>query len=87
MQGGGIGVSNGELRRGVEEKGCRCEAKGEAASDVSRIVPLEGKEVLVILGNGDYSEGVLNVPLGYCATWTGLYDLLVYVIDCHVFDS
>jgi hypothetical protein len=35
MQGGGIGVSNGELRRGVEEKGCRCEAKGEAASDVN----------------------------------------------------
>jgi hypothetical protein len=71
----------------VGEKGGRCEAKGEAAFEICRNVPLEGKEVLVILGNGDYSEGVLNVPLDYCATWAGLYDLLVYVIDCHVFDS
>jgi hypothetical protein len=71
----------------VEEKRGRCEAKGEAAFDISGIGPLEGKEVLVILGNGDYSEGVLDVPLDYCATWASLYDLLVYVIDRHVLDS
>jgi hypothetical protein len=75
------------LGKEIEEKGCRCEAKGEAAFDISRIVPLEGKEVLVILGNRDYSEGVLNVPFDDCATEASLYDLFVYVIDCHVFDS
>jgi hypothetical protein len=52
----------------VEEKWGRCEAKGETAFDISGIVPLEGKEMLVILGNGDYSEGVLNIPLDDCAT-------------------
>ena len=71
----------------VKEKRGRCEAKGEAAFDISGIGPLEGKEVLVILGNGDYPEGVLDVPLDYCATWASSYDLPVYVIDCHVFNS
>ena len=52
----------------VEEKWGRCEGKGETAFDISGIVPLEGTEMLVILGNGDYSEGVLNIPLDDCAT-------------------
>jgi hypothetical protein len=52
----------------VEEKWGRCEAKWETAFDISGIVPLEGKEMLVILGNGDYSEGVPNIPLDDCAT-------------------
>jgi hypothetical protein len=45
-----------------EKRGC-CEAKGETAFEVSGIVPLEGKEMLVVLGNRDYSEGVLDIPL------------------------
>jgi hypothetical protein len=52
----------------VKEKWGRSEAKGEAAFDISGIVPLEGKEMLVVLGNRDYSEGVLNIPLNDCAT-------------------
>ena len=71
----------------VEEKWGRSEAKGEAAFDISRIVPLEGKKMLVILSNRDYSEGVLNIPLDDCATWASLCDLLVDIIDCYVFDS
>ena len=71
----------------VEEKWGRSETKGEAAFDISRIVPPEGKEMLVILSNRDYSEGVLNIPLDDCATWTSLCDLLVDIIDCNVFDS
>lgn len=71
----------------VEEKRVRCEAKGEAAFDISGLVLLEGKEMLVILGDGDNSEGVLNIPLDDCATWASLYDLLVDIIDCHVFNS
>ena len=75
------------LSEEVEEKWGRSEAKGEAAFDISRIVPPEGKEMLVTLGNGDYSEGVLNVSLDDCATWASLCDLLVDIIDCHVFNS
>ena len=52
----------------VEEEWGRCEAEGEAAFNISGIVPLEGKEMLVILGNGNYSEGVLNVSLDDYAT-------------------
>ena len=55
------------LAEEVEEKWGRCEAKGEAAFDISGIVPLEGKEMLVILSNRDNSEGVLNIPLDDCA--------------------
>jgi hypothetical protein len=71
----------------VEEKWSRSEAKGEAAFDISGIVPLEGKEMLVIFGNGDHSEGVLNVPLNDYAAWASLCDLLVDIIDCHVFNG
>ena len=70
----------------IEQKWGRCEAKGETAFDVSRVIPPEGKEMLVILGNGDYSEGVLDIPLDDCTTSASLYDLLVDMIDCHVFD-
>jgi hypothetical protein len=56
------------LSEEVEEKWGCSEAKGEATFNISGIVPLEGKEILVILGNRDYSEGVLNVPLNDCAT-------------------
>jgi hypothetical protein len=52
----------------VEEKWGRCKTKGETAFDVSGTVPLEGKEMLVILCNRDYSEGVLDIPLDDCAT-------------------
>lgn len=61
----------------TEEKWGRCEPKEETAFDVSRVLPLEGKEMLVILGNGDYSVGVLDIPLDDCATSASLYDLLV----------
>jgi hypothetical protein len=71
----------------VEEKWGRSEAKGEATFDISRTVPLEGKKMLVILSNRDYSEGVLDIPLDDYATWTSLCDLLVDIIDCYVFDS
>ena len=71
----------------VEEKWGRSEAKGEAAFDISGIGPLEGKEMLVILGNRDNSEGVLDVPFDDCATGASLYDLLVDLIDCHIFNS
>lgn len=71
----------------VEEKWGRSEAKGEAASDISRIVPLEVKKMLVILSNRDYLEGVLNIPLDDCATWASLCDLLVDIIDRYVFNS
>lgn len=64
----------------------RYEAKGETAFDVSRAIPLKGKEMLVIFGNGDYAEGVLDIPLDDCATSASLYDLLVDMIDCQVFD-
>jgi hypothetical protein len=65
----------------VEEEWGRCEAKGETAFDVSGIVPLEGKQMLVILGNRDNSEGVLDIPFDDYATWASLYDLLVNVVD------
>jgi hypothetical protein len=56
------------LSEEVEEKWGRCEAKGETAFDVSGTVPPEGKEMMVVLGNRDYSEGVLDIPLDDCAT-------------------
>ena len=71
----------------IKEKWGRCEAKGETAFDVSGIVPLEGKEMPVILGNRDYPEGVLDIPLNDCAAWASSYGLLVDIIDCHVFNS
>jgi hypothetical protein len=71
----------------VEEKWGRCEAKRETAFDVGGILPLEGKQMLVIRGNGDNSKGVLDIPLDDYATWASLYDLLVDVVDYHVFDS
>jgi hypothetical protein len=43
--------------------------------------------MLVILGDGDYSEGILNIPLDNCATWACLYDLVVDIVDCYVFNS
>jgi hypothetical protein len=44
--------------------------------------------MLVILGNGDYPEGVLNVSLfDNCAAWAGFSDLVIYIVDFHVFDS
>jgi hypothetical protein len=55
------------LGKEVEEKWGRCEAKRETAFDVSGIVPLEGKEILVVLGNRNYSEGVLDISLDDCA--------------------
>lgn len=52
----------------VEEKWGRSEAKVEAKFDISRTVLLEGKEMLVILSNRNYSEGVLDIPLDDYAT-------------------
>jgi hypothetical protein len=75
------------LREEVEEKRSCCQAKGEAAFDVGGVVPLEGLEMLVIRGNGDYPEGVLNVSFDSCAAWAGFYDLVVYIVDFHVFNS
>ena len=71
----------------VEEEWGRSEAKGEAAFDISGIVPLEGQEMLVIFCKRDYSEGVLNVPLDDCATWASLCDLLVDIINRHALDG
>jgi hypothetical protein len=51
------------LSEEVKEIWGRCQAKGETALDVGGIVPLEGKEMLVVLGNRDYSEGVFDIPL------------------------
>ena len=70
----------------VEEEWGRCEAKGETAFDVGRVIPLKGKEMLVILGNGDYSEGVPDIPLDDRAAWASLCDLLVDMLDCHVYN-
>ena len=66
--------------------GC-CKAKGKAEFNISGIVPLKGKEVLVILSNRDYSEGILNVPLDNCATWASLYNLLIDIVNSYVFNS
>jgi phosphoribosyl-dephospho-CoA transferase len=69
-----------------EERGC-CKTEGEATFDVSRLVLLEGKEMLVVFSNRDYSEDVLNISLDNYATLASLYDLDVDVVDCHVVKS
>lgn len=56
------------LRKEVKEEWGCCKTEGKATFDVSGTFPLEGKEMLVIFGNRDYSEGVLNVPLDNCAS-------------------
>lgn len=71
----------------VKKKWGCCKTKWEAAFDISGIVPLGGREMLAILGNGDYSEGVWNVSFDNSATRACLYDLVVDTFDDHIFNG
>lgn len=68
--------------RGEEKLGC-CKAKGETTLDLRGIVPRQGKEMLAVFCNMDYSEGVLNAILDNSATWARLSDMVVDLVDCH----
>lgn len=68
----------------VKKKWGRYKTKEEAAFDISGIFPLEGKEMLIILGNGDHSEGVFNVAFDNGAARACLHGPVANIIDGHV---